>query len=121
MKTLGGHMDNIQLPAEVRDHKTLEMTAACGVTAPQHSSANAVRGEKQQIGDMGLGSEQSFLKQDLCPSHRGSTSEAFFKEADTSTHTPEDSIPKCLHNLMVVPIRSFRGSSPVMPSLLSHH
>lgn len=53
MKTLGGHMDNIQLPAEVRDHKTLEMTAACGVTGPQHSSADAVRGEKQQIGDRG--------------------------------------------------------------------
>lgn len=53
MKTLGGHMDNIQLPAEVRDHKTLEMTAACGVTGLQHSSADAVRGEKQQVGDRG--------------------------------------------------------------------
>lgn len=49
-------MDNIQLPAEVRDHKTLEMTAACDVTAPQHFST--VRGEKQQLGDMGLGSEK---------------------------------------------------------------
>lgn len=50
MKTLGGHMDNIQLPAEVRDHKALEVTADCSVTAPQHFSANEVRGEKQQIG-----------------------------------------------------------------------
>lgn len=45
MKTLGGHMDNIQLPAEVRDHKTLEMTAACDVTAPQHFSTDTVRRE----------------------------------------------------------------------------
>lgn len=83
MKTLGGHMDNVQLPAEVRDHKTLEMTAACGVTAPQHFSAHAVRGEKQQIGRHGL----RVCKQDLSQSHRGSTSEAFFKEAETSTPT----------------------------------